>query len=480
MKQLIQRKSAASLLGLAFDGNRLEGVLVRRTNGSAEVLKSFSATLALDPLNSEPELVGRDIRNHLDAAGIRERRCVVCLPLGWALTLSTPLPDLPEPDIAGILQIEAERGFSFDTDTLLITNSRYHTAGGGRCATQVAIPRNHVARLEQALAAAQLRPVSFSLGVASLQSPGAETSGGVLALAVGENTIELQVTAAGGVVALRSLEGAFEAAGGEKEIDGDFIAREVRITLGQLPAEVRENVRQLRVFGAGPLAAQLTGELRPAASAMGLNLVQVTAYGVGELGVQLPAQTPVSAALSFAVRHLAGRPAELEFLPPKVSAWKQLANRYSSAKLVWSGATAGVALLVVAGMFLVQQYQLSSLDSKWGDMKRQVGELEDLRTQLRRFRPWFDSSLVSMAILRRLTEAFPEDGSVAAKTVEIRNLSNIACAGTARDMNALLKVQDQLKKVKEFSEVKLDTIRGKSPLQFTLNLKWGSGGKSEN
>ena len=77
---------------LQFEGGGVQGVAVRRTNGSVEVQHRFSAPLALNLLTDEPELVGREIRNQLDAAGIRERRCVACLPQGWAMTLVTPLP----------------------------------------------------------------------------------------------------------------------------------------------------------------------------------------------------------------------------------------------------------------------------------------------------------------------------------------------------------------------------------------------------
>ena len=74
--------------------------------------------LSLNPLSHDPELAGREIRERLDAAGIRERRCVVCLPLGWALTLSLRMPALPEGDVAGFLQMEAERGFFTDPGSL--------------------------------------------------------------------------------------------------------------------------------------------------------------------------------------------------------------------------------------------------------------------------------------------------------------------------------------------------------------------------
>ena len=84
-----RRKKLTGLLGLALDGSRLDGVVLRRTNGSLQVQQTFSVTLSLDPLTAAPELVGREIRNQLDAAGVRERRCVVGVPLKWILTAQT-------------------------------------------------------------------------------------------------------------------------------------------------------------------------------------------------------------------------------------------------------------------------------------------------------------------------------------------------------------------------------------------------------
>src|SRR5471032_1917852 len=104
-------KRLTSLLGLTLDGSKLEGVVLRRTNGSLQLRQSFSATLTLDPLTAAPELVAREIRNQLDAAGVRERNCIVGLPLKWALTAQTELPSLPPDDAASLLQLEAEKNF---------------------------------------------------------------------------------------------------------------------------------------------------------------------------------------------------------------------------------------------------------------------------------------------------------------------------------------------------------------------------------
>ena len=205
-----KRKKLASVLGLALDGSRLDGVVLRRINGSLQVQQSFSVTLTLDPLTAAPELVGREIRNHLDAAGVRERHCILGMPLKWILTAHTELPPLPEADAASLLQLEAERGFPCDVATLQLSNSRCALADDKKHVLLAGIPITHIAALEKVLAAAKLKPVSFALGLTALQPPADEKSNGVLALAVGESTVSLQITCGGGVAALRALEGAIE------------------------------------------------------------------------------------------------------------------------------------------------------------------------------------------------------------------------------------------------------------------------------
>ncbi|HEU0039532.1 MAG TPA: hypothetical protein VFR76_09675, partial [Verrucomicrobiae bacterium] len=300
LDKLFQRRPGNSLLGLSFDGSRLDGVLVRRTNGSVEIKKSFFASLSLDPLTAEVELAGREIRNRLDAEQIRERWCTVCLPLNWALTLTVKLPAIPDEDVAGFLQIEAERGFPYGPEELMIAHSRFRTASGGQFATLVGIPREHVARLEAVLEAAQLRPVTFSLGLTALQRADTESAEGVIALLPGEVTVAMQISCGGGVAMLRTLDGAFEQTGAERELQVEHIAREIRITLGQLQPEVRESVRRLRVLGRNETAQELAEELQARATSLGLKVEHVRDHAAEQYGIKIPSATPVSAALSVA------------------------------------------------------------------------------------------------------------------------------------------------------------------------------------
>jgi len=475
LDKLFQRQPGSSLLGLAFDGSRLEGVLVRRTNGSVEIKKTFSASLSLDPLTAEVELAGREIRKQLDAEQIRERWCAVCVPLNWALTLTVKMPELAEEDVADFLQVEAERGFPYGPDELMLAHSRFIAGNGDKFATLVGIPREHVTRLEAVLQTAQLRPVTFSLGLTALQP--AEAVDGTLALLPGDSTVGMQITCGGGVANLRTLDGAYEQVGAERELQSEHVARELRITLGQLPPAVRDGMKRVRVFGRSEAATQLAEELRGPVQDSGLKIEHVREHAAKEWGIGIPSGTAVSAALGVAVRRLAGQ-AGMEFLPPKVSAWKQFAERYSSGKLAYAGVGAGGVALVVLLAFLVQQIVLWHWQAKWSGMEPKVTELSQMRDQRRRYRPWYDESVRTLSILKRLTEAFPQDGAVSAKTIELREPARVTCSGTARNREVLIKTLDQLRSAtNQISDIHIEMTRGNTPLEFTFNFQWSAGGQ---
>jgi hypothetical protein len=471
-----KRKRLTSLLGLALDGSRLDGVVLRRANGSLQLQQSFSAALTLDPLTAAPELVGREIRNQLDAAGVRERHCVLGVPLKWVLTAHTELPPLPEADAASLLQLEAERGFSTDVATLQLASSRCPLAADKKHVLFAGIPGAHIATLEQVLAAAKLKPVSFALGIAALQPPVAENSDGVLALAIGESTVSLQITRGGGVAALRALEGAIESPTGRPALLPDLVAREARITLGQLPVELRDAVKRIRIFGPRELAQQLADEMELRFEPMGLNVEVVAAYQPDEFGAQLPPGASLSAAFSLAARPLVEQPPVFEFLPPKPTILEQFAAKYSSGRLRTTGAVAAGIVVLVGGLFFVQQIELWHLGSQWKGMSAKVAELQGVQGQIQQFQPWFDTTFRDLAILRQLTLAFPETGIVTAKTIAIQEGNTVSSSGNARDNTAVLAMLAKLRTNNGVSGVKLDLLHGKNPVQFTFHFQYGNGG----
>jgi hypothetical protein len=114
-------------------------------------------------------------------------------------------------------------------------------------------------------------------------------------------------------------------------------------------------------------------------------------------------------------------------------------------------------------------------------MAKRVGELEAINKQISQFRPWYDESVKGLTILRGLTQAFPEDGSVTAKTVEIRDLGTVTCTGTARNYQVLLQTLQKLRAMPQIRDANLGPTRGQTPaLQFSFSFAWIEGGRGGN
>jgi hypothetical protein len=473
--KLPQRKKPTTLLGLAFDGGKLEGVVLRRANGVLARLQSFSVALTLDPLTAAPELVGREIRNQLDAAGVRERNCIIGVPLKWILTTHTELPPLPEADAESLLQMEAERGFSSDVTTLQIAQSRCALAADKQLVMFAGIPNTQLNTLEKVALAAKLKPVSFALAISALQAPDAEKTDGVLALVIGENNVGMQVTAGGGVAALRALDGTIENENGRRALHTNIVAREARITLGQLPEELRAVVKRIRIFGPRELAQPLVDEMELRFEPAGMKVEWVSAYAPNEFGLPLPVEASVSAPFSLAARFLTDQKASFEFLPPKPSAIEQFAKKFTSGRLGTTGAVASAIAAIIVLLFLYQQIELWMLRSQWAGMSAKVAELQGIENEISQYRPWYDGTYRSLAIMRQLTLAFPEDGSVTAKTIEIHDGNTVSCSGTATDTASFLQMVAKLRAVSGITQVQVEQMRGKAPMQFSFGFIYGGG-----
>jgi hypothetical protein len=473
MINLFKPKRAASVLGMALDGNRLEAIVLRRSNGTVQVRQSVVAQLALSPLTDAPELVGREIRNHLDQAGIRERRVAVCLPLGWVLTLQTKVPDLSDADRASFLQLEGERGFHSGPESLFSAASLFTPPGGEAFATLLAVPRNHLATLERVLRAAKLKPVTFAVGTTALQPPAGDKER-VIALAIRTNSVDLQVSGGGGIIALRSLDGAIETQGAQKRISSDLIAREIRITLGQLPGGVAEGAGKIRIFGQGEMTRQFVTDISPRLAAMGLKTEAVERVSTANFDNPLPSEIAASPAVALAAAWVRGANSNPDFLPPRIQPWQQmLSSGMSKKRLVWAAEAAAAGVFCVVVAFAWQQWEITTLTSKWKAMEPRVTELSADQDQIKKFRAYYDQTFRDLRILKRLTDAFPDDGAVSAKTINVHELAKVTCTGVARDNDSYVRVFSKLSdETNEISHLH-NEVRGQKPMQFSLEFQFG-------
>jgi hypothetical protein len=109
-------------------------------------------------------------------------------------------------------------------------------------------------------------------------------------------------------------------------------------------------------------------------------------------------------------------------------------------------------------------------------MQAKVTDLQHISDQIRQYRPWYDGTFRSLAILRQLSLAFSEDGTVTAKAIEIRDDGTVNCSGNAQNNSALLATLAKLRAADGVSELKVEQIRGKTPMQFVFGFKYANGG----
>ncbi len=461
------KKRLQSVVGLTLADGHLEAVHVARAKGAVSVVKTASASMLLDLMHPEPELVGREIGNHLDAAGIRERHCVVGLPPSWVMTQLAAVPELSPEDEASFLQIEAEKGFPCDPAQLQIARSSMRI-GDSRYVTQLGVRKEQLEHLAVVLKAAGLKPVSLSLALPAVPDvvtkPG---SGRITAVLQPRNAVVL-VSAGGGIASYRTCESSIESDGGENVLNGASMMRELRVTLEQLPSDLRQDVRDVRICGDQPLVDSLSGRVSDWARGSGMAVIDPPAR---------QAEFRSFATQSLAAHWLEHGP-ELEFLAQRPGRFASLMSRYSSKRLATAGfAAAGVALLVLIA-FGWLEFRRLSLRSTWNGMKTEVTGLEGVQGSIREYRPWYDSSYRSLTIMRRITETFPDNGSVTAKTIEIRmtgtapQTCSVTVTGTARDNVSLLKTHNLLRQSRDVSALKFEQIRATTPAQFTFTFHW--------
>jgi hypothetical protein len=453
-----RKKPRRSVVGLVLEGAQLSAAHLLRSKNENTVGKKLDVSLTLDPSRQETDLVGREIRNHLDAVGISERHCVVAVPASWVMSQPSKLPVLSPEDLQSFLQIEAERGFPVAPEQLQIARSFYRSADSPQV-TQLAVRREQVERLSSILKAAGLKPVSFTLGLAALPEAVTPSNQGKVVVSVDSHGANLLFAADGGVAAFRTCEASIESEVGERVLNTAALARELRITWEQVPPEMRRQFNALTFLGDPTIIRPLTESLANWARLSGLTIGE-NALSSGSLSETI--------AINLGARWLDGGDQPLEFLPPRPSRWSVLLARGNSKRF----GVAGAAVLVIAAAFSWQGYRRWELRNEWDGMKVQVGALDAIQSRIREYRPWYSTSFPELTILRRVTEAFPDNGVVTAKAFEIHSPNAVSVTGISKENTALLKTLDQLRKMPEVQAVKVEQISGRSPSQFNFTFRW--------
>lgn len=448
--ELQQRFQPHAALALTLGPERLVAALVRSRGYSQPPV---TIDLTAEAILADPAKAGAKLAASLEAAGLRERRCAVCLPPAWALSAAADLPEVSAEDLRGYFELRAEREFS--AADLRLSHSAYELPGGTRRATLAAIPAKRMEALEKFLQSAGCRPVSMSLALPGCFSRPDPT----LHLLENGGRIDLVVSTGDGIAALRSIPA-----------DPGAFQRELRISLGRLPESLRSRVRQARL--SGPLAPALAETLE-------------------KLGIAAAADEslrPGDAAIEAAQRHLQRRPVPFEFFVPETNRWEETLARFNTPKGRRSIAAAAAIVFLPVLAFSFRNHTENRLNAEWNGMKSAVGELDTIQQKIRQFRPWFEPAPQKLQALRTVIAAFPDRGDLWTRSVQIGPIiektegnsrgtpspegASVTVNGFSLSNAALMGLQDTLGKQPGVSALQVKQLRGNNPIQFSLTFKW--------
>ena len=452
LNKILKRFQPRSVLALTIESHRVAVTVVRRENGGFAAGVSVSIPVGADRLVADPAGTGAALVAELEKAGIRERRCAVCLPPAWALSASIDLPELDAADLRGYLELRAEREFSAPAAELRVAYAACVLPDGQRRATLAAVTAKRMDAVTAFLTAAGCRAVSISLALGGrIESPEPE----LLFLANSDRT-DVIVAAGGGIAAFRSLPGP----GGDAPFDPVAFSREVRITLGRLPEAFRPLIRCATFSGvseaAGRLASELAGPLR-------------------QMGIEpsLPdSNDPPEAAVASAQRSLREQPVPFEFVVTEQGKWPAAFDRVNTSLGRRVGAGAFVAFVIAVVFLGMRSRTESRLVDEWSGMQSRVAELDGLQQKIRQFRPWFEPMPQNLQALEAVVGAFPERGEVWARSIQINENAKVTCAGSARTQPAFMALLDRLRAAKGLTALQVQQLRGDNPIQFSISCKW--------
>lgn len=451
-----KRLQARAVLAVTLESAQVTVDVVRRESGASRAVQSFTLPLGAEAVVAAPEKAGVQLLEQLTALNIRERRCVVCLPPGWALTTSTDLPAVSPEDLRGYLELRAEREFPVPVSDLRLAHCAYALPDGTRRATLTGVPAKRVEAVSRMLETAGCRAVSMSLGLDPLLPPPGQA--GTMHFLANGNHVDLVIAAGGGIAALRCLNN--HAAEGAA-FDAATFSREVRITLGSLPDAVRQQVREAHFGGAQPAAEILRREVEG----------PLQRFGIASRAEESAVTN--RAAVKAADLYLGEEPAAFEFIERETPRWQALFQRFDSRRRRLAVGAAGALLVLPLLVFLGRSRYESGLEREWDGMRKNVAELETVQQKIRQFRPWFEPAPQSLQVLEGLFSAFPEPGDVWAKSIQLGEAGKVTCAGFARNQAALEGFLDRLRSRPDVAGLTVPQVRGVPPaLQFTIIYTW--------
>jgi Tfp pilus assembly protein PilN len=390
----------------------------------------------------DPELVGRELRQLMQQAGIPRRKAIVLLPSAWFQSLQVPLEGIPAEDQDSYVHLQAERFFG-TVDAHQFSHQIVTFPDGRAMALAIAFPSERMAAVTAALRVAGLPP----LLLAPLATFPAPPDGDGTVISLSSNHLEVGIFVHGIPVAFRSLAA---------ETSPETLVRELRLTLSGSGCTSR------KLFFNMPVQEPLSSLLRQ------------SGFQQHTLPEPWDGSYAGAGAAMLCMQEKGTLPYSIQVAPAMnaLGALLHSRRRLFTGLAVVAGLVA-LILLVAIGRTGYCRY----LEMKLAKQQPQVEKLETIRVATSRMSPWVRANPEMLMTLKRIIDAFPDEGTVWLERLDIRASNEVFLTGSARNTTAWYSVQEKLSKTSGVEKFRMQQLRvGEkgAGLQFSVTFVWDS------
>jgi len=463
--------AARKKLGLAVTEDGITAVEIGTTGSRRAILRTAELPFADGVDLSQPEKLGKALRQALRAGGFSTFRCVIGLPASWLVAREKLLPATDADSLRGALSIAAEREFASGTQELVFDYSQSPTAQG-LSALLMATPCQMTEKLSVMASAAGLKVTAMTSTVMALAhaTEASPVLAGRLVVCLLPHGAELVAQSAGIVRLVRYLPVRL----GQPDRWVDELAGELRRVVSLAPGESDSaQSQELCIWNAAGLersAMETLGQrlglpLRICKPASDLAMTVATSVAVdGKFA-------PAAALAGFAAQEQA-----IDFLHSRLAPRRR--TRISK-RVLWAG---GVSLALLATvLFLLldlraSQREVATLQAQLGSMSGSIQEAKELKGNASLAVRWYDRRPRVLECLQQTAQAFPQEGKIWATGLTLREDMQVTLPGKAVSEAAALELLDQLRANRVFSNVKPLYIRqpqsGGSTREFSFAISF--------
>ena len=134
----------------------------------------------------------------------------------------------------------------------------------------------------------------------------------------------------------------------------------------------------------------------------------------------------------------------------------------------WLACVAAALIFLIGAAMIYQAKVLHNYEKKWAAMEPDVNRVQSIQDKLRKYRPWNEEDILSLSVLKDMTEVFPEEG-ISIRSVDMNNMSEYRFSGEARSGSVWLEMLGRLRQKDTLTDVRVSSVKqGDDALQFTV------------